>query len=127
MIQNDLSELVVSNSANPSNALKAYRNINVGLTASLIKLGPSWIHTINTSNDDNNHLFLKLYSSTTQPNENSTPVWTVRVHNNQSNDINFNVPLYSELGFWVRCSTGVEDNDIGEPSTNGCICNIAYC
>jgi hypothetical protein len=127
MIQNDLSELFVSNAPNPSNALKPYRNINTNLTASNIKLGPTWLHTINTSNDDNNHLFLKLYSSTTQPNENSTPIWTIRVHQNQSNDINFNVPLYSELGFWVRCSTGVEDNDIGEPSTNGCICNIAYC
>jgi hypothetical protein len=126
MIQNDLSELVVSNAPNPSNGLKPYRNIDVGLTASNIKLGPTWIHTINTSNDDNQHLFLKLYSSTTQPNENTTPIWTVRVHNNQSNDINFNVPLYSELGFWVRCSTGVEDNDIGAPSTNGCICNVAY-
>jgi len=126
MIQNDLSELVVSNAPNSSNALKPYRNINVGLTASLIKAGPCWIHTINTSNDDNQHLFLKLYSSTTQPNETSTPVWTVRVHNNQSNDINFNVPLYSELGFFVRCSTGVADDDIGEPSENGCICNIAY-
>jgi hypothetical protein len=127
MIQNDLSELVVSNAPNPSNALKPYRNINVGLTASNIKLGPTWLHTINTSNDDNNHLFLKLYSSTTQPNENITPIWTIRVHQNQSNDINFNVPLYSELGFWVRCSTGVADNNTGAPSTNGCICNIAYC
>jgi hypothetical protein len=126
MIQNDLSELVVSNAPNPSNALKPYRNINVGLTASNIKLGPTWIHTINTSNDDNQHLFLKLYSSTTQPNETSTPVWTVRVHQNQSNDINFNVSLYSELGFWVRCSTGVLDDDIGAPSTNGCIFNCAY-
>ena len=126
-IQNDLSELVVSVSPSPSNALKPYRNINVGLTASLIKLGPCWLHTINKSNDDNNHLFLKLYSSSTAPIENDTPVWTVRVHQNQSNDINFNVPLYSELGFWVRCSTGVADDDIGEPSANGCICNIAYC
>jgi hypothetical protein len=127
MIQNDLSELVVSNAPNPSIALKPYRNINVGLTASNIKLGPTWIHTINTSNDDNKHLFLKLYSSTTQPNENSTPIWTVRVHNNQSNDINFNVALYSDLGFWVRCSGGVADNNTVAPSTNGCICNIAYC
>jgi len=126
MIQNDLSELVVSNAPNPSNSLKAYRNINVGLTASNIKLGPTWLHTINTSNDDNKHLFLKLYSSTTQPNETSTPIWTVRVHNNQSNDINFNVPLYSDLGFWVRCSGGVADNNTVAPSTNGCICNVAY-
>jgi hypothetical protein len=127
MIQNDLSELVVSNSPNPSNALKPYRNINVGLTASNIKLGPTWLHTINVSNDDNKHLFLKLYSSSTQPNETSTPVWTVRVHQNQSNDINFNVALYSELGFWVRCSGGVADNNTVAPSTNGCICNLAYC
>ena len=126
MIQNDLSELVVSNSPSPSNALKPYRNINVGLTASNIKLGPTWIHTINTSNDDNKHLFLKLYSSTTQPNENSTPIWTVRVHNNQSNDINFNVPLYSDLGFWVRCSGGVADNNTVAPSSNGCIFNCAF-
>jgi len=125
-IANDLSELVVSNAPSPSNALAPYRNIDVQLTASNIKLGPTWLHTINTSNDDNQHLFLKLYSSLTQPNETSTPVWTVRVHQNQSNDINFNVPLYSELGFWVRCSTGVADNDIGAPATNGCICNVAY-
>jgi len=126
-IQNDLSELVVSVSPSPSNALKPYRNIDVGLTGSLIKLGPCWIHTINTSNDDNNHLYLKLYSSSTVPTENDTPIWTVRVHQNQSNDINFNVPLYSDLGFWVRCSTGVADDDIGAPSENGCICNVAYC
>jgi hypothetical protein len=126
MIKNDLSELVVSNSPFPSNALKPYRNINTNLTASNIKLGPTWLHTINTSNDDNNHLFLKLYSSSTQPTENDTPVWTVRVHQNQSNDINFNVPLYTEFGFWVRCSTGVADDDIGEPSANGCIFNCAF-
>lgn len=125
MIQNDLSELHVSVSPNPTPALVAYRNIDVGLTASLVRLGPTWLHTINVSNDDNNHLFLKLYSQSTAPTELDTPIWTVRVHQNQSNDINFTVPLYSESGFWIRCSTGVADNNTGAPSANGCICNIA--
>jgi hypothetical protein len=125
MVQNDLSEFHVSLLPTPTPALVPYRNIDVGLTASLISLGPTWIHTINVSNDDSNHLFLKLYSQTAAPSELSTPVWTVRVHQNQSNDINFNVPLYSEFGFWIRCSSGVADNDTGAPAANACICNIA--
>jgi hypothetical protein len=127
MVQNDLSEFVVSNAPNPTNGLKAYRNLNVNSTSSNVQTGPTWLHSLIVSNDQNIHLFLKLYNSLTAVDENDTPVYTLRIHQNQNPlVINFPSPVFFDSGIWLRACTGVADNNATSPANNAMIVNLAY-
>lgn len=106
--------------------LLTYRNLDVGVTGSIIKNAAGDILDITIANTSAALRYVKLYDKATAPDENDTPIRTYPVPIGGS--ISPVVPdgIGFTNGISIRATTGIADNDTGAPTANDVVVNVGY-
>jgi hypothetical protein len=109
-------------------AAQVYRNINANATGVTITTKPTAVFGIQVTNCAAALRYLKVYDviAGATPANTDTPVVTIAVNANQSVTYSPTCGYQHGYGLGIRATTGVADNDTGNPTTNDVIVNIVY-
>lgn len=103
-----------------------YRTISAGVTADVVKAGPTQVFSMVISNTDSKSVFVKLYNKATAATASDTPDHTYAIPAGWIQPIDFTDPDYYPLGLSVRASGAVADNDNTATTASTCVINIHY-
>lgn len=105
----------------------AYRNLNVNATGVSVKGSAGKVLGWAMYNAAGSTRFVKVYDKATAPTVGTdTPILTIPITTGQTNNQvgSLNIPF--TLGIGLGATTGVADNDTGNPASNEVIVNLFY-
>lgn len=107
--------------------VKAYRNLNLGVTGQIVKNSLGEIFNGSVYNNNAAVRYLKVYDKATAPDENDTPIATIPLAPNDTTYINGSETGVQFLnGISLRATTGIADADTGAPGANDVVVNLFY-
>ena len=122
----------MTNFPSPHKGLKYYRSLDLDEgTAEVVKATPGCLYGLIVTNTATSTRFVKIYNRASATVGTHTPVMTIGVPGNSSDDILAalgagGVGIYFSTGICLGASTGVADNDTGAPGANDLIVNALY-
>jgi hypothetical protein len=116
----------MSNLLSGSFPTKSYRNLDLGVTGQVIKVGHGEIFEYHLTNNAAAARFVKLYDKATAPTGADTPIRTIQLA--ASAGITLSVPDGIEFlsGISIRGTVLIADNDASAPTANDIVVNIGY-
>lgn len=106
--------------------LLVYRNLNLGISGSVIKNSPGVLYGIQFYADVAAVRFFKLYNLATAPLATSTVFMTIPANNTNPALVLFPKGLRFSAGLGIRATQGLADNDASAPLANSCYGNVWF-
>lgn len=125
-------KVIVNPQPHTAGGLSISRDIDLDNgTLTVVKNAPGQVYGWDITNTTTGTVFVKFYDATSGTLGTGTPVLTIAIPGNASDDTlhtkNFGaMGLAFATGICVGAGTGVADNDTGDPGANGVVANIYY-
>lgn len=125
-------KVIVTDQPHTAGGLSIHRSIDLDEGAlEVVKASPGQIYGMWVANTATATRFIKFYDATSGTAGTGTPVLTIPIPGNSSDDIAgvFNAGgkgIAFATGICVGATTGVADNDTGAPGANDCVVNIFF-
>ena len=103
-----------------------YRNLDLDPTGVVVKATAGRLYGWWIANANASARFVKLYNKATAAAETDTPVMTLRIPGATSESEEFQGGISFATGISARATTGVADNDTGDPTANDIVVNLLY-
>lgn len=119
-------------SPTPLSPASIFRSIDLDEgTLEVVKASPGYVYGMWASNTATATRFIKFYNATSGTAGTGTPVITLAIPGNATDDVTGNfgpggMGINFSTGICVGATTGVADADTGAPGTNDVIVNIFY-
>jgi hypothetical protein len=106
---------------------RVYRNLNLLVTASAVKVGSGYVHGWHLYTTGSSERFVKFYDKATAPLVGvDTPKLTIGVKPNSPEDEYVGEGIFFQFGIWISCVTGLADNNTSAPSANTQLAVVFY-
>lgn len=109
-----------------STSVSLYRNINLQQTGSVIKNTPGKLVGFDVYTTISAERYVKFYDKATAPTAADTVKMTVAISNTNPSRVNLPGDLVFNSGISIRATTGIADNDAGNPAANTIFANVFY-
>lgn len=109
------------------NTCDSYRNLNVNTTSSQIGSTSTVtrIVSLHAFNNSASKKYVKLYSGSSAD-ETDTPLLTLTIKSEDELIMSFPHPLSVDDAMCIRATSGLADNDTGNPASNDVVLNVLY-
>lgn len=116
----------VSSAPTTSGGLTTYRNLDTGVTGSVVKSSAGQLYVVNAFNASTAIRYLKLYDKATAPTSSDTPIDTIALPSGGGVVIPIGAGTPFTTGLGVRGTVGVTDADTTAPSANDIVINLWF-
>lgn len=109
-----------------TNGLLVSRSLDLNATGVSAKGSVGKIYGYYIYNNATSTRFVKFYDKATAPTQTDTPIITLPLPAGAAANVSFNNGITCLNGIGMRGTTGIADNDTGNPSTNDIVINLYY-